>query len=94
MFSTPTSDIASPWTSTNETRPASDSVTLFISHGEALPRIRNRAGNGRRSANTRSNGNSFGIRCASSSTTSPVNGANRVSGSCIRSMTAGLSKSK
>ena len=62
-------------------RPARVSDDCLSRSGEALPRMRNRAGSGWRSASTRSSGKRSGRRWISSMTTRPLSGRNAVSGS-------------
>ena len=74
-------------------RPASDSDQRRTSSGEALPKIKNRAGNGGRPESTRKMGKSSGRRSISSMTTRPLKSRQAVMGSSSRSRLTGPSRS-
>ena len=73
-----------PGNSINSTRPAKDSDACLIKFGEALPRIRKRAGFSGRSTKTRNTANNSGINWILSKTTGPSSWPSTSSGFCSR----------
>ncbi len=89
----PTSRTVRPDNSTNSTRPAKLSDASPTRSGEALPRIRNRAGMTGLSTSTRRTGNRSGIRCASSIVINPLRPDKANIGSASRVASTGFSAS-
>ena len=90
----PTSSIVNPASVWWCRRPARLSEDCRSNVGEALPRTRNRAGTGVRSASTRSRGKRSGRRWISSRITSPRSPSRAVSASCNRATSRSRSRSK
>lgn len=89
-----TSPRSKPPISMKATRPASVSEAFLISSGDALPRIRNFARAGLRSASTRRIGNSPGCLWTSSITMRPLISESTVIGCASRARLNGSSRSK
>ncbi len=94
IFRLPVSSRLNPPNSTNSMRPARDSEDCLIKEGDALPRIKNFAGQFLRSDSTRKTGKISGRCCISSMITRPFNGSRNNCGFSSLARSAGDSMSR